>query len=243
MQRYANLHWWMLLPMLVMQWGIYGDYWGDFADNAWSVHVHYWTGSVWYAYLIVQPYLATHGRMAAHRTNGMIGMFVAGGVCITALAMLHRDSANAQRAAEHPERFGPFEPWFFHGVAAVEIVMMVAFGIAVILSILKRKQLEDHAWWLVSTVFLIMMPALGRGLQNLYVDWHSAEFPAIDIMLPIYATQAIIVGLLIAAAWHFEKGRHPATWLAVGVNLFVLLLEPLGRSESLQTLFRAVFKD
>lgn len=243
MQRYANLHWWMVLPMLVMQWGIYDDYWGDFADNAWSVHVHYWTGTVWYVYLIVQPYLATHGRMAAHRTNGMIGLFVAGGVCITALAMLHRDMANAQHAIEHPERFGPFEAWFFHGVAAVELVMMVAFGFAVVMSIVQRRQIENHAWWLVSTVFLIMMPALGRGLQNVYVGWHSADFPAIDIMLPIYLCQAIIVVLVLVTAWHFEKLRHPATWFAIGVNLFVLLLEPIGRSETMQTLFRAILKD
>lgn len=211
MHRYANLHWWMLVPMLLMQLGIYEDYWGDFASNAWSVHVHYWTGTAWYGYLILQPYLATRGRMAAHRTNGMIGMFLAGGVCITALAMLHRDLANARNAAEHADRFGPFEPWFFMGVAAVELVMMVSFGAAVVMSILRRKQLENHAWWLISTVFLIMMPALGRGVQNAHVALHQDEFPAIDIMAPIYLTQAIIVTLTLLAAWHFEKLRHPAT--------------------------------
>ncbi len=146
-------------------------------------------------------------------------------------------------AIEHPERFGPFEAWFFHGVAAVELVMMVAFGFAVVMSIVQRRQIENHAWWLVSTVFLIMMPALGRGLQNVYVGWHSADFPAIDIMLPIYLCQAIIVVLVLVTAWHFEKLRHPATWFAIGVNLFVLLLEPIGRSETMQTLFRAILKD
>lgn len=242
MQRYANLHWWMLLPMVLMQGGIYGDYWGDFASNAWSVHVHYWTGSAWYAYLIVQPYLATHGRMAAHRTNGMIGMFLAGGVCVTALAMLHRDMANAQNAAAHPERFGPFEPWFFMGVAVVEFVMMVAFGVAVVMSIVRRKQIEDHAWWLISTVFLIMMPALGRGLGNLQFAIYAADLAHVDVMAPLYLTQAIIIGLTLVGAWHFEKLRHPATSVAVGVNLFVLLLEPLGRWAPLQDFLRAVIR-
>ncbi|MFO1051108.1 MAG: hypothetical protein U1F36_02695 [Planctomycetota bacterium] len=110
MRRYANLHWWMLLPMLVMQLGIFQDYWGDFSENAWSVHVHYWTGTAWYAYLFAQPYLATHGHMAMHRTNGMIGLFVAGGVCLTALAMMHRDIVNAHRAAAETAAFGPFQP-------------------------------------------------------------------------------------------------------------------------------------
>ena len=67
--RYKTLHVWMLLPMLLMQAGIYRDYWGDFTENAWSVHVHYWTGTVWYAFLIIQPYWATHGQLPRHRTN------------------------------------------------------------------------------------------------------------------------------------------------------------------------------
>lgn len=73
----------MVIPMLVMQLGIFRDYWGDFSDNAWSVHIHYWTGTVWYIYLIIQPYFATHGQIARHRTNGIIGIFLAGGVCLT----------------------------------------------------------------------------------------------------------------------------------------------------------------
>lgn len=185
MNRYKDLHKWMLIPMLFMQLGIFMDYWGDFTDNAWAVHVHYWTGTVWYIYLIIQPYFATHGKLDTHRTNGIIGIFLAGGVCLTALSMMHRDIMTTQRALEIPDQFGPFQPWFFFGVAAVEIVMMTAFGYAVIKSIVHRKSMEDHAWWLISTVFLIMMPALGRGIQIVYVGMYREDWPAIDIMMPI----------------------------------------------------------
>ena len=167
--KYKTLHLWMIIPMVIMQIGIYKDYWGDFSENAWSVHMHYWNGTIWYAFLIIQPYWATHGQLTRHRTNGIIGMFVAGGVCLTALSMLNRDIVTSQRSMAEPEQFGPFQPWFFFGVAAVEIVMMTAFGFAVIKSIIHRKQVEDHSWWLISTVFIIMMPALGRGVQNFYV--------------------------------------------------------------------------
>ncbi len=40
---------------------------------------------------------------------------------------------------EMPDRFGPFQPWFFNGVAIVEIVMMTAFGFAVIKSIVLKE--------------------------------------------------------------------------------------------------------
>jgi hypothetical protein len=232
----------MLIPMAFMQFGIFKDYWGDFSDNAWSVHIHYWTGTAWYLYLIIQPYYATHGQLQKHRTNGIIGIFLAGGVCITALSMMHRDLLNSEHALQAPDRFGPFQPWFFYGVAAVEIVMMIAFGFAIIKSIIHRKQLENHAWWLISTVFLIMMPALGRGVQNVYVGMHSKDWPNIDVMLPLYITQGIILAMIVLAAWKYKKFTHPATYLAVAVNLFIFLLEPLGRSAAVQGFLKQIIK-
>ena len=240
--RYKSLHLWMFVPMAFMQIGIFRDYWGDFTDNAWSVHVHYITGTIWYLYLIIQPYLATHNALASHRTNGIIGMFLAGGVCLTAFSMLNRDLVNATNADAMRDRFGPFEGWFFVGVAATEFVMITAFGYAVVKSIIDRKKLEDHAWWLITTVFIIMMPALGRGIQNVYIALHRAEWPSIDIMAPIYLTQFLILAMIILAAFKYDKLKHPATFLAMGVNLFNFLLEPLGRSEAVQSFLKTIVK-
>jgi len=243
MSKYKNLHLWMIIPMVIMQAGIFHDYWGDFSENAWSVHVHYITGTVWYLYLIIQPYFATHGQLAKHRTNGIIGMFLAGAVCLTALSMLHRDIVNAENSLVRRDDFGPFEPWFFFGVAVVEIVMMTAFGFAVIKSIIHRKQLEDHSWWLISTVFIIMMPALGRGVQFVYIGLNSQQFPNVDIVFPLYIAEGMILTMLLFGAWKYDKLKHPATWFAVAVNVFNLFLEPIGRSESVQLFLKALIKE
>ncbi len=242
MDKYKYLHIWMIVPLAFMQFGIFRDYWGDFSENAWSVHIHYWTGTIWYLYLIIQPYYATHGKLDKHRTNGIIGIFLAGGVCLTALSMMQRDLVNAHNALAMPDRFGPFQPWFFSGVAVVEIVMMTAFGYAVIQSIIHRKRMEDHAWWLMSTVFIIMMPALGRGIQNIYVGVNRKDWPNIDIIIPIYYTQGLIIGMLLFAAWKYNKLKHPATYLAIMVNLFIFLLEPLGRSKTVQSFLDVIIK-
>jgi hypothetical protein len=242
MNKYRTLHIWMLIPMIIMQLGIYKDYWGDFSDNAWSVHIHYWTGTSWYLYLIIQPYFATHSQLNRHRTNGIIGMFIAGGVCLTALSMMNRDIVNAQSASENIDKFGPFQPWFFLGIAVIEIVMMIAFGFAVIKSIIHRKQLENHSWWLISTVFIIMMPALGRGIQNVYVDMHSKQWPNINIIQPIYYSEIVIIVLLLFGALKYKKLTHPATYLALGVNLLNCLIEPLGKSASIQAFLKSIVK-
>jgi hypothetical protein len=242
LSRYRSLHLWMFVPMVFMQVGIFHDYWGDFTDNAWSVHVHYVTGTVWYIYLIIQPYLATHNALASHRTNGMIGLFLAGGVCLTAFSMLNRDLVNATNADAMRERFGPFESWFFMGVAATEFVMIIAFGYAVLKSIIDRKKVEDHAWWLIATVFIIMMPALGRGVQNVYVGMHRTEWPAIDIVIPLYIAQILIMTMIVVTAIKYDKLKHPATFLAMGINIFNLFLEPMGRSEVVQNILKAMVK-
>ena len=232
----------MIIPMAFMQLGIFKDYWGDFSDNAWSVHIHYWTGTAWYLYLIIQPYYATHGQMQKHRTNGIIGMFIAGAVCLTAFSMMHRDIVSAEKSAEMRDRFGPFEPWFFYGVAAVEIVMMIAFGYAIIKSIIHRKQLENHAWWLIASVFIIMMPALGRGVQNIHVGMQASHWPDVEIMPSIFVAEGMIVLMLLGAAWKYGKLKHPATWLALAVNLVNLFLEPIGRSPSVQSFLNTFIK-
>lgn len=232
----------MIIPMVVMQLGIAMDYWGDFTKNSWSIHIHYWTGAIWYLYLIIQPYYATHGQLERHRTNGIIGMFLAGGVCFTALSMMYRDLQSVQNAIEFPERFGPFKPYFFYGVIAIEIPMILAFGFAVIMSIIKRKQIDEHAWWLISTVFIIMMPALGRGIGNMFILAQLDKWPDIDIIFPNYITQAIIFALILIAAKIYKKLKHPATYLAILINIYCLFVEPIGKSEAVQRFFDAMIK-
>jgi len=241
MDRYKNLYLWMIIPMVIMQLGIFYDYWWDLTDNAWAVHVHYWTATLWYLFLILQPYYATHGQLARHRTNGMIGFFLAGGVAFTALSALHRDIANAERSARMPKEFGPFEPWFFYGIAAAEFVMMSAFIVAVIQAIRYRKSIADHAWWLISSVFIIMMPSLGRGLALPGALIVGPDYYGL-VLFPIFLCSAIIFALLFWAVKRYGRFNHPATWLAVGVNLFNLLFEPLGRWEWLQGVLRMIIK-
>jgi hypothetical protein len=241
MKKYQTLHLWMIVPMAIMQIGIFMDYWGDFTDNAWSVHIHYWVATIWYLFLILQPYYATHGQLPRHRTYGIIGFFLAGGVGIGALAMMYRDMQSAQSSMANPERFGPFEPWFFYGVAAVEIIMIGAFMFAVIQSILHRKQLENHAWWLVSTVFIIMMPALGRGVQFVQIALYGFS-PDLDPVSGIFIACGAIILMALAAALKYGQLRHPATWVAVGINVLCCLVEPIGRSSAVQGLLEAVIR-
>lgn len=243
MDRYKSIWAWMIVPMVVMQAGIFYDYWGDFADNTWAVHVHYWLATLWYAFLISQPWLFARGRMDAHRTFGIIGMAIAGAVAFTGISQLNRDIVYANFVAANPGGIGPFEPWFFMGIAITEIILISGYIVAVLMAIVQRKSMEDHAWWLITTAFILVMPALARGLQAIWIGVYGFS-PEIDIvvMTPLYVSQAIIISLTLAAAAALKKLAHPATFLAVGVNVAGLFLEPFGRSEALQAALRFIIK-
>lgn len=121
-------------------------------------------------------------------------------------------------------------------------MMMTAFGYAVIKSIIHRKEIENHSWWLISTVFLIMMPALARGIQFAWIGINFSDWPNVNIMTPVYIGQGLLIGMIVLAAWKFGTLRHPATYIAIGVNLFVCLLEPLGRSATVVAFLKALIK-
>lgn len=241
MNRFERLWVWMIIPMIVMQAGIFYDYWGDFSDNTWAVHVHYWIATLWYLFLITQPWLFAKGRMALHRTWGIIGMFLAGALAFTSISQLNRDIVYANFIRDNPGGIGPFEPWFFFMIMLSEIVLISAFIASVMMAIVKRKSMEDHAWWLASTVFILVMPALARGLQGVWIGIYGFDPETTNVVMqPIYLSQVIIIAMTLVAASWLGKLRHPATFLAVGANAAVFAMEPISKVAAVQEFFRMI---
>ncbi|QFT78610.1 hypothetical protein [Erythrobacter sp. THAF29] len=240
-ERYKSLWKWMLVPLLVMQAGIFVDYWGDFSENTWAVHIHYWNATLWYLFLISQPWLFARGDMQRHRTLGMVGLLLAGGMVFLSVGQLNRDIVYANFARDNAGEIGPFTEWFFFQVLMIEVVLITAFIAAIVMAIVKRKSMEDHAWWMASTAFLLMMPALGRGLQGVWIGIHgfSPELTSV-LTIPVYICQAIIIAMALGAALWLGKLRHPATWLAVGANAILFILERIARAPAVQAFWRSV---
>jgi hypothetical protein len=61
-------------------------------------------------------------------------------------------------------------------------------------------------------------------------------------MVPLYYTQFLIMGMLLVSAWKYGKLKHPATYLALAINLFIFLLEPIGRSAEVQLFLKTLIK-
>lgn len=241
MENYNRLWLWMIIPMVAMQAGIFMDYWGDFSSNTFAVHVHYWNATAWYAFLISQPWLFAEGRIERHRLWGMIGLMLAGAMVLLSMSQLFRDIIYANSVRDVPEQWGPFEPWFFFWIMITEIMLIIAFAAAVIMAIVKRKSLPDHAWWMASTAFIIIMPAIGRGFQNVWliVYGFGVENKA-ALTVPILLCQTVIIALMLLFAWRFKKLKHPATIFAVIVNAAIFLFIPVAKTSAVQEFIRTV---
>ena len=229
MERYSKLHLWMLGILLLVQISIYRYYFPTFSTEGWEFHIHFWLVTLWYIFLIAQPYWATHGKLERHRTFGIIGFLIAGGAIFTGFSLL--DFPLKLAAKWTPQSPGP-PLAFYYGTLVIECILMLAFSYAILKGITKRKQLEEHAWWLVASAFYMMMPAVGRGM---IVFWRSVLPP--EQIRPVYvavSAELIYIPLFLVFAYKFGKLKHQATAIGLFLVLIRLLRVPIGSSQAVQ---------
>ncbi len=237
MERYSRLHLWMIVIFLLIQVSIYKYYWPKFSTTTWEFHIHYWLVTAWYLLLIIQPYLISISKIQKHRTIGILGFLLAGGVIFTGFSLLDvplKLAAKAETAILGP----PLS--FYYGTLVIEFILMLAFAYAVIKGILHRKNLAAHSWWLIASAFYMMMPALGRGL---IVFWRGILPPEkFNPMILFISGELIYIPLFLLFAFKFGKIKHQATLIGLLLVIVRFLRIPLGSSETIQEFLKAVIR-
>ena len=237
MERYSKLHLWMIGILLLVQISIYPYYFRTFTAETWEIHIHFWLVTLWYVFLIIQPYLATHGKMDMHRTLGIFGFLIAGGAMFTGFSLLDFPLKLVEKWT--PDRPGP-PIAFYYGTLVVEFFLMLAFTYAVVKGILQRKNLKEHAWWLIAGAFYMMMPAVGRGM---IVFWRSILPPEkLNPILVVLSAEVLYIPLFLVFAFRFGKFKHQATFIGLLLVVVRLVRVPVGSSEAVQTFLRAVIQ-
>lgn len=237
MERYTKLHLWMLGLFALVQISIFRFYWPSFTTKSWEFHFHYWLVSAWYLFLIVQPYLASHGKLAQHRTWGIIGFLIAGGSIFTGFSLL--DYPLKLVAKWTPDAPGP-PLAFYYGTLITEFVLMLAAMYAILKGILHRKNLKEHSWWLIASAFFMMMPAVGRGM---IVFWRSILPPEkLSPMLVVISAELVYIPLFLIFAYKFGKIKHQATLIGLLLVIVRLLRFPVGSSETVQEFLKALIQ-
>lgn len=233
MDKYKNLHLWLLIPFFIAVLGFMRSYFLNFTSASWGNHVHGITATIWFIFVVIQPYLATHGQLKRHKMLGRIGIFLAGAVFASALVMIPENIRFAQT---------DFDPivapdYFLYGVSLFDLVAITGFAVSVIMAIVKSKNLDEHAIWMISTVLWALMPALARfALTFLLIT--GGELMSFA-HLAMITTPAILItaGIIM----YKLKRWHPAMIAVIIGHISVYLIIPLGRNQTWIDIATALF--
>ena len=223
MNKYKNAHRWLVITFIVVLLGFLRGYWSNFAEESFGHHLHMFSALIWFGFLMAQPWLATRGQMKRHRRNGMIGLFVAGLVVASAMLMLPGNIEDAQGIPDG----GFVGATFLYGITFFDLITIIAFAVCIVMAILRSKQLDNHAIWMVSTVYCILGPALARMLVR-PVGWLYG-FEGLTFIEVLYFSQPIMMAVIAFTAWRL-KNLHPALILAFTVNAAGFLVEWVGNN-------------
>lgn len=239
--RYRNFHLWMMLPFAVVVLGFSSSYFLVLPQATFHQHVHGLSATLWFALVIIQPWLITRGhRFAAHRSLGIIGLVLAGIVAGSALAIIPRNIDNVETLPID----GVFNPTFAYFATYLDALLIGLFIFSVTLSILRirKGKIADHVQWLLASVLLILSPALIRllliGAMILGLgEGESIRF--IDMILPSALLMLLIIGIYY---YRFGSLRHPSFILLMISLLPLVFVGWIGDNETLRSLANAIFK-
>lgn len=233
-QTFRHAHRWLLIPLFITLLGFTPSYFLKLGEATWHQHLHGISATLWFVLLIIQPWLATHGRLAQHRVVGPIGLLLAGMVVASALGVIPANIENA--LSPEPRPFIP--PTFFFGISFVDLVIAVGFTVSVVMAMLNVKRPYDHALWMISTALWALSPGLSRMLAFGMLFTVGVEGRTL-IEFVVVATFPIIAA--IAAVMIRLRRAHPALILALIGNLLAFLVAWLGDNETWRAIATAMF--
>lgn len=158
--------------------------------------------SGWMALLVIQSWLVGHGRYGAHRWLGRTSLIVAPGLVITAV-MVMMNALPTGGAAHFPRHLMLILTW-------VDLWSLAVFSLLYVLAIVYRRNMALHSRFMASTVFVALIPALGRAL--------GMNIPALNglegSLHPCYwIVEIVIAGLIV---WDWRNGRRVSPyWLVL----------------------------
>lgn len=237
LSKYRNAHKWMLIPWIVILIGFTPQYFMTWLSEPWAYHLHALSAMGWYALIVIQPYLATHGKLQQHRFWGMIGVFLAGAVVFSALSIV---PTNVYFGAK-----GGFEPIFpasfFYGLVFTETIQVIGFGLAVIMAIINSKRPEQHALWMTSTIFFGLMPAWGR-LIMFPVLITVGEIAWLDTQTSLNIGITLFFIVILFIGYRLKKLKHPAIILSLIFVSFMFFTIKIGELDWYQELVTRIMK-
>lgn len=151
---YGNAPWYFGFGLLIILAGFYNSFLMQFGTTDNRHQFHGLAALSWMLLLIVQPLLTAKGTLKWHRVLGKISFvlvpFVILSVCIMEQTMI-------ASKAHYP-------PNSVYQLAFVDFLSLIQFLYFYVMAIVSRRKIQEHARYMAATVFIFIIPGLGRLL-------------------------------------------------------------------------------
>ena len=215
---YRHAHWWVLAVFPLAALAFWPGYLSAISTAPPEMHLHGITATLWLILLVLQSWLASQRRFAAHRLAGRASLmvfpaFIAGGMAIS-IGM-------ARRFAAHDS---PFYEGFAPRLTLIDLVSVAAFALLFFIALKERARVRTHAPAMLATVLLLLPPILGRLVPLLPpLAIHGPEefwklVPAFQMANAISLTIALV--LYLRARPYGGPFLLTAGAIALGATLF-----------------------
>jgi len=214
MKKFQKAHLWLIIPFLIAFFGFYFSYWSKFKEAYFHHHLHGLSATAWYVLIIIQPYLYQKSKINLHRILGIIGIFLAGGVAISAMQIIP-NNLKLENIAENLR----------YTFVYIDVIFVIGFSFSVIMAILKKNDINLHARYLFSSVFWVLLPALGRLIFFPLYNVYGWETP-ITFQQCVYLSIVLILlslSVLIFIDYKKEKKVYSPYIFVTVTYLFILL--------------------
>lgn len=151
---YGNAPWYFGFGLLVILAGFYNSFLMKFGTTDNRHQFHGLAALSWMLLLIVQPMLTGKGMLKWHRVLGKISFVLVPFVVLSVFIM--EQTMIASR--EH------YPPNSVYQLAFVDFLSLIQFLYFYVMAIVSRHKIQEHARYMAATVFIFIIPGLGRLL-------------------------------------------------------------------------------
>jgi hypothetical protein len=153
---YSKAPWYFAFGLLVIVIGFYQSYFTQLKQTDIGHHLHGIAALLWMLMLIVQPLTVGGGRIKWHRVIGkfsfvLVPVVILSGLHIVQMMILAKDHY-------------PPPTTVVYQLAFIDLFSLAQFAWFYVMAIRMRKKIQLHARYMAATVFLFIIPGLGRAL-------------------------------------------------------------------------------
>jgi hypothetical protein len=187
-------------------------------DRPSILHVHGALFFAWPVLFVVQAFLATRGRIQAHRSLGLLGIALATGMVFSGLAAI----ANSLRLAEQTNRLEQG-----NALALVAFSGVLMFAVFVIAAVAYRHRRDFHQRLMLLATLAVVQAASVRFIAFFVLGMEPARQEAAPplamwlVAVPHLLVDAIVLVAVGLYDWR-KRGRVHPTYV-VGGSLLMLV--------------------